>query len=193
MCIWATFWQRGYFYSHCCDEQLSPVGTLCSSKLSHSAKGTASAARARSACVLSHLGKRPHTWAGVALSLSWMDWLGILWLLQERCGCWGWLVCSWPGHTGGSQLLQTSPAVSIYDSDGLFYSRLFKLLLCVFNFCIFLDKNKDFLDRSPRKKRGKKIIKPRTHLFLSETSQCVWGCIFFLGCLMQIVWDHSWM
>lgn len=90
----------------------------CSSKLSHWAKGTASAAPARSACVLSHLGKRPHTWAGVALSLSWMDWLGILWLLQEHWGCWGWLVCSWPGHTGGSQLLQTSPAVSIYDSDG---------------------------------------------------------------------------
>lgn len=37
-----------------------------------------------------------------------------------------------------SQLLQTSPVASVCDSDGLLYSGLFKLLLCVFNFCIIV-------------------------------------------------------
>lgn len=37
-----------------------------------------------------------------------------------------------------SHLLQTSPTASAFESDGLLYSRLFKLLLCVFNFCIIV-------------------------------------------------------
>lgn len=78
-------------------------------------KGAASAAPARSACVLRHLGRRPHSWAGVAspAGIAWEFW---------GC-CWGWLVSSWPGHTAGSVGLSI-PAAShlpnawIYDSDG---------------------------------------------------------------------------
>lgn len=81
----------------------------------------------------------------MALSLSW--WIGWEW---EFCGC-----CRSTGAAGPdwfvhgqltlqevwgceSQLLQTSPTASIYDSDGLLYSKLFKLFLCVFNFCIIV-------------------------------------------------------
>lgn len=177
VCIWQLSGSVWYFYSQCRAEQMSPVGTLCSSQLSHWAEGAAAAAAApaRSACVLSYLGRRPHTWAGVALSLSW--WIG-----WEFSGCWDWFVhgqvtveAAWGSW---SQLLQTSPIASVWDSDGLLHSKLFQLWLCVFN-CGCLYENKDFLDWTPRMKRRGKILKTRTHLFLSETSECVWGCIFF--------------
>lgn len=62
VCIWQLSGSVWYFYSQCRAEQMSPVGTLCSSQLSHWAEGAAAAAApARSACVLSYLGRRPHT------------------------------------------------------------------------------------------------------------------------------------